>query len=253
LTDKIVFITGSSRGIGRGIAEAFLREGASVILNGRDPDRLDKTHEMLSSTWGADRVSAIAGNVADEKEMRGIAAKIADAHGGLDVLVCNAGGAGSPPVLKEEAVDWERIMEKNLYSAAICIAACHSILSGRDGAITVISSIAGVEAIGAPATYASAKAAVNAYVKSACRALADEKTRINTICPGNIMFPGSVWDRRMNEDHENTIRMLDCDVAQHRFGSPEDIAATVLFLSSPMAGFITGATVVVDGGQTRSW
>jgi 3-oxoacyl-[acyl-carrier protein] reductase len=253
LQGKIALVTGSSRGIGRGIAEGFLREGATVVLNARGEDALRETAAELSQTWGAERVSSIAGDVADPTQMTAIADEIHRNAGQLDILVCNAGGGRSVPPLQEDLDEWDRVLRSNLLAAANAIKTCAALLADHAGAITVISSIAGVEALGAPATYTTAKAALNAYVKSVTRALAAQGTRINTVCPGNILFEGSVWDRRMADDPESTSAMLNREVAQHRFGTPEEIANAVLFLSSSAAAFVTGANLIVDGGQTRSW
>ena len=250
---KIVLVTGSSRGIGRGIAEGFLREGAIVVLNARGEDSLKATADELVSAWGDGRVSWAAGDVADEAQMAAVVDRISATHGGLDVLVCNAGGGASQPSLQEDLAGWERVLRSNLLTASSAIRACAPLLTGRGGSIVVISSIAGVEALGAPASYSAAKAALNAYVKSVTHTLAGQGTRVNVVCPGNIMFEGSVWDRRMADDPQGTSAMLEREVAQSRFGTPEEIAAAVLFLSSSAAAFVTGASLVVDGGQTRSW
>lgn len=249
----MVLVTGSSRGIGRSIAEGFLQEGATVVLNARGAEALDRTCGELRERWGGDRVSALRGDVADEAQMGNVVKSVREQFGHLDVLVCNAGGGRSVPPLEEDASEWERLLRANLLSAAIGIKTAAPLLANRAGAIVVISSIAGIEALGAPATYTAAKAALNAYVKSVSGALALQQTRINAICPGNILFDDSVWQRKMREDPQGTTAMLERDVPMRRFGTPEEVAAAALFLSSPRASFITGACVVVDGGQTRSW
>jgi 3-oxoacyl-[acyl-carrier protein] reductase len=118
-------------------------------------------------------------------------------------------------------------------------------------AIICISSICGLAALGAPVTYSAAKAALNATVKGLARPLAKEGIRINAVAPGNILFPGGTWDRKLQEDKDGVEAMLTREVALGRLGTPGEIAGLVTFLASPRAGFITGAIYVADGGQLR--
>lgn len=130
---------------------------------------------------------------------------------------------------------------------------CRHALAKTNGAIICISSICGQEVVpGAPITYSAAKAALNAYVRCSARPLGKLGIRINAISPGNILFEGSVWDRKLNEDSKSVEDFLKRDVALAKLGVPQDVANLALWLASPVASFTTGGIFVTDGGQVRS-
>jgi len=246
LTGRVAAVTGSSAGIGFAIARTLAREGCSVILNGRDAGRL----EAARTATGA--AAAVACDVAKEGGAAQFAKYLEDGYGRLDVLVCNVGSGRSVPAFQENEAEWRRMMEINLLSTTLAVAACRKLLSASRGAIVCVSSICGVEALGCPLAYAAAKAALNQYVRSAARPLAREGVRITAVAPGNILFPGSVWERKLAEDRRGVEEMLAREVALGRLGSAEEIADWVAFLASPRAAFATGSVHVVDGGQVRS-
>ena len=142
---------------------------------------------------------------------------------------------------------------KNNFSVAYnVIQALVPLLTDSMGSIITIGSIAGLEDVSAPIPYAASKAALMAYTKSLSRKLADKKIRVNMVSPGNILFPGGNWDKKQKSDPYNIRKMLQEKVPLEMFGSPEDIGNVVAFLLSSKASFITGANIVVDGGQTTS-
>jgi 3-oxoacyl-[acyl-carrier protein] reductase len=120
------------------------------------------------------------------------------------------------------------------------------------GSIVFISSIVGVEATPAPLPYSAAKAALLNYSKNLSRAVADKKIRVNSIAPGNILFPGGSWEKHLAARRASVEELIAKEVPQKRFGTPEEIAALATFLCSDVSGFATGACYVMDGGQTRS-
>ena len=117
------------------------------------------------------------------------------------------------------------------------------------GVLLFISSIAGIEAFGAPTDYSTAKTAVIALAKNMARKLAKE-VRVNVLAPGNVLFPGGSWDEKIKDDPSEVEKIIESTVPMNRFGMPEEIADAAVFLCSERAGFITGSILVVDGGQT---
>ena len=172
--------------------------------------------------------------------------------GKLDILVCNVGNGRSVPPGKETPEEWQRIFELNLWSAINVIQASRKALEETSGVIVCISSICGNEVIPcAPLTYSVAKAALNAYIRGIARPLGQDGIRINAISPGNILFGGSVWEKKIIDDAAAVDQMLVSDVALAKMGTPQDIANLALWLSSPAASFCTGSIYVLDGGQVR--
>jgi 3-oxoacyl-[acyl-carrier protein] reductase len=247
LSQKVVLVTGSSRGLGFAIARKLGDEGCHVVINGRDGAMLEESHKQIDN--GA---LAFKADVTSADECAWLIQQIEIQFGRLDILVCNVGSGTSVPPGKETPKEWNRVFDLNLKSATNIIAAAEHLLSASRGAVVCISSICGLETLGAPVTYSAAKAALNSYVRGISRPYAAKGIRINAVAPGNLLYEGSVWEQKLTEDPNAVQLMLDREVAQRRLGTPEEIADWVVFLSSPRASFATGETFVVDGGQARS-
>lgn len=181
-----------------------------------------------------------------------LAAAAVDRFGALDILVCNAGSGASVAPGEETPEEWKRMLKLNLMGATNMVAAARDALARANGAVVCVSSITGLEVLGAPIAYSAAKAALNAFVRGIARPLAQEGVRINAVAPDNILFPGSAWAHRLERDGAGVRSTLAREVAMGRLGQAEEIADVVAFLASPRASFMTGSIVVVDGGQTRS-
>jgi len=247
LDGKTALVTGSSKGIGRFIAEALHAEGCKVALNGR---KLDDLVTAAAALRGA---IAIAGDVTRSEDARRVVAEVIKSFGRLDILVCNVGSGRSVPPGEEAPDEWQRVFALNLWSATNTVEAAREALAASKGAIICVSSICGLEVIpGAPVTYSAAKAALHAYVRGIARPLGEQGVRINAVAPGNILFDGSVWSSKLIENKEAVQAMLEKDVALARLGAPHEIASLVVYLASSRAGFATGGVWTLDGGQTRS-
>jgi len=247
LKNKIVLVTGSSRGIGKEIASTFLDEGCKVILNGRDKKSLEKTSKFFNHL-----TKFIVADVTKPLECKKLVKKIIQLYGRLDILVCNVGDGKSVAPGKETIVDWNKMFEANLQSATNIIESSKNELSKTRGSIICISSIAGITFLnGAPIPYSVSKSALNTYVKYSSRSLGEKNIRINAIAPGNIIFEGSIWEKKLKKNPSLVKKLLKNDVSLHRFGTPTDIANLTVFLSSSKSSFITGSVYVVDGGQIR--
>lgn len=246
LVGKVALITGSSSGIGFSIAKTLFAEGAIVVLNGRNKESLYNAAKNFSIAC------AFEADVTNSQACTDLVNNTIAKYGRIDILVCNVGSGVSVPAGEETAEEWQRMFNINLYSTTQMVEAAKNALAETGGNIVCISSICGIEAIGAPIAYASAKAALESFVRNISRPLGKCGVRINSVAPGNIMFPGSVWEKKMNENKLAVESMLTREVALNRLGSPKDIANLVAYLVSPVASFITGTTFVVDGGQHRS-
>lgn len=254
LTDQVCFVAGSSRGIGRAIASCLLAEGARVVITGRDADSLHRTHDELVEACGdRHRVFSISGNFGIPETIENAFNLTVGHFGQLDHLICNLGTGSGKPGWQQEESEWIRLFDANLFSSVRLAQSAVPHLRQRTAAsILFISSIVAIEATPAPLPYSAAKAALTNYAKNLSRLLAPEGIRVNTLCPGNIFFPGGSWERHLASRPEAVEAMLRTEVPQQRFGTPEEVAALATFLCSPAAAFTTGSTFVVDGGQTRT-
>ena len=247
LTGKVALVTGASRGIGLEIASVLSREGCRVAMNSRRVGPLRAASETVPGSVVISADVSIPGQASTAVE------EAVAAFGALDIVVCNVGSSNSVQPGQEGAQDWHEMISANLSTTTNMVEASLSYLSNRRGNIICVSSICGWEVVpGAPVTYSVAKAAQQMYVRGIARPLARRGVRINAVAPGNVVFPGSVWEAKMSQRPDQVSRLIEETVALSRLGTPSEIAAVVAFLASSRASFVTGATWVVDGGQVRS-
>lgn len=252
LRDRRVLITGSSSGLGLGIAEGFLAEHARVVLTGRDTTTLSAATRKLQAAYGNDRVLSVRGDLQRAATVDRVLRSVEAGWGGIDILVLNLGSGRSLPGLEATEKEWNRVLTLNLTAGMELLRRAAPLLAkGEHPSVVVIGSIAGLEALGAPIAYGAAKAALTHATKAASRLLAPG-IRVNMVAPGNIFFKGGTWDRKLKENGKAVQDMLQKEVPLRRLGTVEEIAAPVLFLASPRASFLTGTVLVADGGQCRS-
>lgn len=245
LEGKTALITGSTKGIGRIIAEFLHEEGCNVVFNGRKKTTLEKLSKKFSHS------SFCVADVTNLNDCKKLINHTMNRWGKLDILVCNVGSGKSVSPGNESHSEWKKIFDLNFFATTNIIENAKKYLK-PNAKIICISSIAGLESTGAPVTYAVSKAALNHYVKCIARPFAKEKISINAICPGNIYFPGSVWEKKLNKNPTYVKKLLSEKVPQGKFGSPMDIATLSAYLASPQNSFVTGSVFVIDGGQTVS-
>jgi 3-oxoacyl-[acyl-carrier protein] reductase len=245
LNGKVALVSGSSRGIGLAIAQTLHLEGCKVVINGRDPHRLAGVAQSLG-------VESMAADVADEKSAQALIDFALRRHGAIDILVCNVGSGTSLPVGEEDWKEWSRMLDINLRPSINVLRSARQALAASRGVALCISSICGSAALGAPLGYSAAKAALNSYVRGMCRVLGPQGVRINALSPGNVLFEGSSWESRLQNQPDTVREMLQREVALQRLGNAQEIANVAAFLCSPKSSFLTGEVVVADGGQLRS-
>ncbi len=257
LKDKVVFIAGASRGIGRAMAEAFAREGARVAITGRTEDSLEDARGALSAISGRDSVVAVAGDMTKSADIARALDRTEAKLGPVHCAVANVGIGNAPLGVDVSDEDWGADIAQNLTgSMFLARDAIKRMLKrpadDRNGAsVIMISSIAGVDAMGTAIPYAATKAAINHAACAMAKLVGKDGIRVNAIAPGNILFPGGNWEKITSSRPEAWQRWIDREVALKRFGKVEEIADAALWLASDRASFVTGATIVVDGGQVR--
>lgn len=246
LADKVVLVTGGSKGIGQAIAAAFKAEGAEVSIVGRGKEALERAREELD-------VFAVEADVTKEDDRKRIIDEVIKEWGRIDILINNAGGSNGTAIAETDVALFYEAMELNYFSAvAISKLVLPYMKERRSGSIINITSIFGREA-GGKATYNNAKAALISFTKALADEVIADGVRVNGVAPGSILHPSGNWQKRLEEHPEKINRFINDQIPAGRFGTPEEIANVVTFLASERASWIVGATLNVDGGQSKAF
>lgn len=251
LNNKRFLVTGASQGIGKAIAHRLLQEGASVAITARGKEKLNAAAEEFQHHFGTEKILHFSADCTSESDLVALKQMILEVWDSLDGVVANVGDGRSVSDPIPERDEWEKIWKTNFDSALHTSRMFLPLLQKEKGCLLFISSITGVETLGAPVDYSTAKSALNAFAKNLSRKVAPD-VRVNVIAPGNIYFPGGSWDEKMVKDQKKIKAIIRNTVPMQRFGKPEEIADAAAFLCSDRASFITGSVLRVDGGQTVS-
>ncbi len=253
-SSKKVLVVGSSGGIGSRVAESFLELGGEVILHGRNAKKLSQKRKELENKFSKDIFSVVS-DITKEGGRKKIVSDVTKIFGNkLDILVVCVGNGNVPKTSNISEKVWADVFNQNFFSIVLLVSKLIPILKkSKHASIVVIGSIAGIEYIGAPTSYAAAKAALNSYAKHLSVEYAKDNIRVNIVNPGNVYFPGGRWEELSKEDPKKVKEHINKAVPQGRFGTPDEIAQAIVFLSSSKAKFITGSSLVVDGGQHNSF
>ncbi len=240
---KIAIVTGASRGIGRAVAVDLAKNGACVALVGRDREALEQTVAACTSARGAAQTLVLTGDAADPQAVGEIVSQTLSAFGRVDFAVGNAGQSVDALLLRLKPEAIEQALSVNLKSAFyLCGAVAKPMMKQRSGSIVLMSSIVGIMGNAGQAAYAAAKAGLLGLTKSLAKELGSRNIRVNAVAPGLIQT--AMTEKMPEEAREYLLRQT----ALGRPGKPEDVSGVVTFLCSEAAGYITGQTLVVDGG-----
>ncbi len=243
LTGKTALVTGASRGIGRAVAIGLAQAGADVALVGRDRKALEETAAAIEAARPGARTPVFEADVTDAAAVDAFVADTVRDLGRLDIAVANAGQAVDGLLMRTKPADFAKMIDVNLTSAFHLVAAATKpMMKQRGGSIVLMSSIVGVAGNAGQVAYASAKAGLLGLAKSVAKELGSRNVRVNAVAPGII-------ETAMTESMPEKARAhYLASIALGRAGTPEDVSGVVTFLCSDAARYVTGQTVVVDGG-----
>ncbi len=251
LSGKTAIVTGSSRGIGRAIAERLAEHGARVVISSRKAAPCEEVAQAINARHGDRRAIAVPANIASKEDLQRLVDETVAAFGQIDILVCNAASnpyAGPMAGISDE--QFEKILRNNVLANHWLVQmVAPGMLERRDGAILVISSIGGLRGNALIGAYNVSKAADMQLVRNLAVEFGPSNVRVNCIAPGLVQtdFARYLWE------NPELLKQVTDPAPLKRIGQPDEIAGAAVFLCSPAAAYTTGQTLVVDGGLTIAW
>ena len=252
LQDKVALVTGSSRGLGLASAKALAAEGARVMLTARGTEQLARAADEVTALASADAVRTTVADLATADGVERAVSATVETFGRLDILVNNMGLGRGAGLLDTSEAEWAEAFDQTLYPSirASRLAVPHMRRKGG-GVIVFITSIWGRES-GGRMTYNAVKAAETSLAKSLAQQLARDNIRVVSVAPGSILFPGGSWHKRQQADPAGIDEFVRRELPFGRFGRAEEVGDVVAFVASSRASWLSGASIVVDGCQSKS-
>lgn len=243
ISGQAAIVTGGSKGIGRGIARVFAKAGAKVLVVGRDMGAAEAAAAEFTALGGT--AKAHSADVSDWDAVQGMVAACADAFGSVDILCANAGMFPQTKMVDMDVSEWDHVMGVNLRSAFLCTKACIPAFDKQGGGRVILTSSITGPVTGFPgwSHYGASKSGQLGFLKTAAMELARYNVTINAVLPGNIATEG------LSDLGQDYLDTMTASIPLKRLGDPEDIGNAALFFASNEAGYITGQTITVDGGQ----
>lgn len=245
LEGRVAIVTGAGRGIGRGIAEVLASRGADLAIAARSADEIKEVAALVRSEYGG-RAIAIPTDISDAGAVQRLVDRTVSELGGLDILVNNSGIIASSPFLEMPQEDFDRVMDTNLRGTVLCCRAAGRLLveQGSGKVINMASTYATRGVVGMSA-YCASKAAILNLTRSLALEWAASGVQVNSVAPGYIESGMNSEIRADDEQLKRTLRFIPA----HRMGTPEEVGYLVAYLASPDSDFVTGESIVIDGGQ----
>lgn len=243
LKDKVVLVTGASRGIGRALAVRFAEEGATVVANYNSSEEAanELKDEMSAKGCNIDLIKADVSSATESEKMIDI---VVEKYSGMDILVNNAGIRKDMYLAMMSEDDWDDVIDTNLKSIYhLCKWTSRAMISKRSGIIINVSSVSALRGVGGQTNYSASKGGMLAFTRSLADELAPYGIRVNAVAPGFI-------ETDMTKDMDELINKMLPNIPLGRIGTPEDVCGGVLFLASEDSNYITGFTLAIDGGIT---